>query len=174
MYSNHLTGLSNSYWKLIKNQKIKKNFMFTWTQNGTCHDWMFTCHNKMCIPEWWTCDMADDCGDGSDELDCSLSPNKNKDGRNPGALICEQNQFRCSSGECIAQSWVCDGSRDCANGDDELNCETSTRCTNTEFKCRVDGSCISVSVKIFFVVVLVKFLVFCFFFFIVQGVNWIF
>lgn len=35
-----------------------------------CHDDEFLCHDGMCIPQSWKCDMKWDCIDGSDELNC--------------------------------------------------------------------------------------------------------
>lgn len=32
-----------------------------------CMKHQFLCRNKKCIPEQWTCNGFDDCGDGSDE-----------------------------------------------------------------------------------------------------------
>ena len=31
----------------------------------------FVCDNAVCIPSIWECDSVDDCGDNSDEDDCS-------------------------------------------------------------------------------------------------------
>ncbi|KAI0235621.1 Low-density lipoprotein receptor-related protein 12 [Lamellibrachia satsuma] len=39
--------------------------------NGT-----FLCKNKKCIYEKWLCDAANDCGDNSDEVNCSVMPRR--------------------------------------------------------------------------------------------------
>lgn len=59
--------------------------------------------------------------------------------------VCQNNQFQCFTGRCIRSSWVCDGSKDCESGEDELNCESHRNCTADEFKCKVDGSCVPLS-----------------------------
>lgn len=46
---------------------------------GGCKSGQFTCKNKKCVSEKSRCDSRDDCGDGSDELDC---------GRGEGHLHC--------------------------------------------------------------------------------------
>lgn len=33
--------------------------------------YQFTCKNKFCKPLFWVCDSVNDCGDNSDELQCS-------------------------------------------------------------------------------------------------------
>jgi hypothetical protein len=38
---------------------------------SSCPSDYFTCHRKACVPSSQVCDLIDDCGDGSDELDCS-------------------------------------------------------------------------------------------------------
>ncbi|XP_044254445.1 sortilin-related receptor-like isoform X1 [Tribolium madens] len=115
-------------------------------KNGTCQDWMFRCQNQRCIPYWWKCDQADDCGDGSDELGCfpSHASTSKPTTTSPGPL-CGNNQFECMGGTCIFSSWVCDGMEDCVGGEDERHCEGVRNCTKDEFKCHVDGSCIPLS-----------------------------
>lgn len=39
-----------------------------------------------------------------------------------GTAGCSQNDFRCDDGKCIRFEWKCDGSGDCANGEDEKDC----------------------------------------------------
>ena len=40
---------------------------------------------------------------------------------------CPSDQFSCKySGECIPESWQCDGENDCNQGEDEENCDETT------------------------------------------------
>uniref|UniRef100_A0A674CLN2 Sortilin-related receptor, L(DLR class) A repeats containing n=1 Tax=Salmo trutta TaxID=8032 RepID=A0A674CLN2_SALTR len=78
----------------------------------------------------------------------------------PGPSSCAPNRFRCGSGACIVNSWVCDGYADCPDGSDELGCPTANstatqapwpthapplppgRCSKGQFLCRKPPTCI--------------------------------
>ena len=45
-------------------------YFFHFFLAGTCDTDEFTCLNGNCIPESTKCNTEDDCGDGSDELNC--------------------------------------------------------------------------------------------------------
>ena len=79
-------------------------------QNGYTNE-LFPCENKNCVPYNKVCNLADDCGDGSDERDCA-------------------NHFYCNtSNEYIPLSSKCDGIFDCRYFDDECQetCDPSSR-----------------------------------------------
>uniref|UniRef100_A0A4W5PZI1 Low density lipoprotein receptor a n=1 Tax=Hucho hucho TaxID=62062 RepID=A0A4W5PZI1_9TELE len=47
---------------------------------------------------------------------------------------CTDNKFRCSNGQCVSASFVCDEELDCDDGSDEASCPPTT-CSSTSFQC---------------------------------------
>ncbi|XP_055389216.1 sortilin-related receptor-like [Condylostylus longicornis] len=128
----------------------------TFFPSNACHDWMFKCSNDKCIPMWWKCDSANDCGDNSDEIGCSTTQNStNRIGtkttispKYSGHQKCAINYFQCNSGDCILKKYVCDGASDCLDGEDESNCSNITveACNGpNQFRCRSDRTCLPMS-----------------------------
>ena len=62
----------------------------------------FLCENNRCIEFKQVCDLVDNCGDGSDERDCS-------------------NHFKCINNSYVAVSQMCDGVINCFDFSDECN-----------------------------------------------------
>lgn len=102
--------------------------------NITCSPLEFTCGSGRCISQNFVCNGEDDCGDGTDELDCAPSS-------------CDANQFQCGNTTCIPISWVCDRDIDCQDQSDEspLHCgknpTPAAKCSISETQCG-SGECI--------------------------------
>ncbi|XP_053380751.1 low-density lipoprotein receptor-related protein 1B-like isoform X2 [Mercenaria mercenaria] len=84
--------------------------------------------DKKCLTADKICNRLLDCSDGRDEKSCDLS-------------MCRRDQFQCSSGMCIHNSWRCDGDSDCGDGSDETNCHLSV-CRHDQFQCSSGMMCI--------------------------------
>lgn len=117
-----------------------------------CHDWMFKCSNGECVPSWWKCDGVKDCSDNSDELGCGGNLTTTEIPIKPTTPTastrekCKSTHFHCDSGECITKRFLCDGTPDCPNGEDERGCpsESRKRCAPGKFRCISDGACLPI------------------------------
>ncbi|XP_062342869.1 low-density lipoprotein receptor-related protein 12 [Osmerus eperlanus] len=94
---------------------------------SSCDSDQFHCSNGKCVPDSWRCNSMDECGDNSDEELCSQA--------NPSATFsfqpCAFNQFPCLSRytrvyTCLPESLKCDGSIDCQDLGDEIDCDVPT------------------------------------------------
>lgn len=140
------------------------------TAGGQCEAGQWQCGNKLCIPSLWKCDGDNDCGDLSDERECSDEQCRGKqfqcknnkcvpdhwrcdydndcgDGSDekdcPNTTCQAGQQFRCNNGQCINNKWRCDLEKDCQDGSDELDCtQTATQCDSSQLQCSVGGACL--------------------------------
>ncbi|KAG8510408.1 Low-density lipoprotein receptor-related protein 2 [Galemys pyrenaicus] len=55
-------------------------------------------------------------------------------------IECGSDKFRCGDGFCINASWRCDGTRDCLDDTDEIDCPSS--CQSNQFQCHSENVCI--------------------------------
>ncbi|KAG1678690.1 Prolow-density lipoprotein receptor-related protein 1 [Nymphon striatum] len=78
----------------------------------TCTPTQYKCKNNKCIPHNWLCDGGNDCGDNSDEEQCTT-----------GRYSCPYGKYHCRNHKCIPNNWVCDGTNDCGDYSDEDHCE---------------------------------------------------
>ncbi|KAG8180027.1 hypothetical protein JTE90_026630 [Oedothorax gibbosus] len=106
---------------------------FALQTNGQCSSHHFKCRSNKCIPISWQCDDDNDCGDGSDELNCE-------------ARTCSDTEFACHNGRCIPNRWQCDNEDDCLDNSDENPdvCLNKT-CQADQFACHSPpGVCIPI------------------------------
>ena len=78
------------------------------SKNSQYHQDYFQCNNSKCVEYMQVCDLIDDCGDMSDELNCA------------NHMICE-NTLNSTKHQFISLSQRCDGIYDCFDLSDECN-----------------------------------------------------
>ncbi|ELV10959.1 Low-density lipoprotein receptor-related protein 3 [Tupaia chinensis] len=86
---------------------------------ASCQADEFRCDNGKCLPGPWQCNTVDECGDGSDEGNCSAPASE------PPGSLCPGGTFPCSgarSTRCLPVERRCDGTQDCGDGSDEAGC----------------------------------------------------
>ncbi|PVD31755.1 hypothetical protein C0Q70_07173 [Pomacea canaliculata] len=126
-----------------------------------CGD-QFRCEGApLCVPKSAVCNQANDCGDWSDERNCTCNSdfefkcdmgmcirnyrrcdyqiNCPDASDEANCTNCTRNQFTCRDGRCLMAEWVCDGDMDCSDGEDEADCGT---CDLPSFAC-TSGECLS-------------------------------
>ncbi|XP_015924680.1 very low-density lipoprotein receptor isoform X1 [Parasteatoda tepidariorum] len=108
--------------------------LFTIQVKGQCSSHHFQCRSNKCIPISWQCDEENDCGDGSDELNCE-------------ARTCSDTEFRCkTNGRCIPNRWQCDNEDDCLdNSDEDPEICSNRTCLANQFTCLSPAMCIPIS-----------------------------
>ena len=95
-----------------------------------CHQYRIKQYESQnnCIVLTWVCDGDLDCLDVSDGESCQGAWRFELKARGlklNESNICEDDDFLCSSGQCIPKQWQCDKDADCSDESDEYDCPYS-------------------------------------------------
>ncbi len=110
------------------------------TCRANCSASQFLCQKSLkCIPFYYECDGMADCiaEDGTVEDESDACPKDRQ---------CQPGYFQCSSSTesnatCLRPHLICDGAKQCENGDDEKICDKYECAIDTQFKCeKTDNS----------------------------------
>ena len=82
----------------------------------SCPQGYFRCANNRCVGDNLKCNSVDNCGDFSDESECSCSD--------------EISQFKCLRGPCITRDLMCNSVPECPDASDEFDCP-AVNCAET-------------------------------------------
>ncbi|XP_039947505.1 modular serine protease-like [Bactrocera tryoni] len=109
--------------------------------NTTCPTFAFRCAYGACITGKTRCNQKQDCADNSDELPtiCQMT---SIELNNAIRGQCGESEMQCKNGVCIDSDKLCDGIRDCPEGEDETleKCAPFT-CQSFAYRCAY-GACI--------------------------------
>lgn len=85
-----------------------------------CPNYAFRCRYGACVNGDAVCNGIQDCVDNSDETQPQCSRTSGNNNQTARPAHCRANQFTCDNGQCIYDVEVCDGTRDCTDGSDEI------------------------------------------------------
>lgn len=130
------------------------------TPSTSCPFWMwlagsaYRCNDGSCVFVSRRCDGVPQCRDGSDEWNCPITVASTTTPpwwlRTTPPSCDTRFNFRCFDGTCIVQAYLCNGYRDCLQGEDEdgSRCGTGAPgvfCPDSYFRCFATRACVAPS-----------------------------
>ncbi|KAJ8010539.1 hypothetical protein DPEC_G00076130 [Dallia pectoralis] len=113
----------------------------------TCAPGQFLCADGTCLSPTKLCDGVTNCqgGEDEDQINCrpvTMTPVITSPAVTPTAIntACRPYEFGCANGQCVPQTWHCDGETDCVDGTDEQGC--SWRCDTGQVACLSGDQCV--------------------------------